>query len=638
MTVNLSALAGAGQQFFDNSGNPLTGGKLYSYAAGTTTPQAAYTSASGATPLSNPIILDSAGRIATGEIWITAGSNYKFVLKTSTDTTLATWDNITGINGTGITSNASSVTYDPAGTGAVSTTVQAKLREFVSVKDFGALGDGTTNDTAAIQAAIDSGKGGIYFPEGKYRVTSQITLTSDLLIFGAGKRKSIIAADFSTVGIYMLYGLNESNLTFRDMSLWGYLTENAGTVKAFASAYVSGCSEVLFDNCEFSTCTTHTLTLTRDFAASWIQSGNPNSQASVDALTATSCQNVRVKNCSFRYAGSNHFAAFGVNGLWLESTDFSDNVNFYDILIDGASTGTVIQNYAVNANVNVLNNIGTNSMLIVDTSSANLEGNINDTVFLYSYDFDQQIANLATPFFHQNYAYRNIRISNNRLNKISLKSYGYVIVENNTIQSSANTQTLVQVDNNAILWGGGITYYDSITTTAVDTEFVNTVIRDNTFVAAHTGITGITGTDFYRVTEDNVFAVKSSGAYTATDVVGASNAAASSLVNTTNQKIKRKSRFVNEVLDSGTVTITVPSGSKTANTTISFNYGGVALGTAPLIFATIQNMNNVIIAGEEPATVGAYTVTVSGASLAVWLAANAGADRAVSVAWVVVAQ
>jgi hypothetical protein len=179
MTVNLSALAGAGQQFFDDNGSPLTGGKLYSYAAGTTTPQATYTSASGSTAHSNPIVLNAAGRVATGEIWVTAGINYKFVLKTSTDTTIATWDNITGINGTGITSNASSVEYDPAGVNAVPTTVQAKLRESVSVLDFGAVGNGTTDDTTAIQAAIDSvsiAGGVLYFPIGVYRVTARLLI------------------------------------------------------------------------------------------------------------------------------------------------------------------------------------------------------------------------------------------------------------------------------------------------------------------------------------------------------------------------------------------------------------------------------------------------------------------------------
>jgi hypothetical protein len=51
---------------------------------------------SGNTAHTNPIILDSAGRVPGGEIWITSAS-YKFVLKTSTDVLIATWDNVSGI-------------------------------------------------------------------------------------------------------------------------------------------------------------------------------------------------------------------------------------------------------------------------------------------------------------------------------------------------------------------------------------------------------------------------------------------------------------------------------------------------------------------------------------------------------------
>jgi hypothetical protein len=94
--VFLSPVGGAAAQFFTNSGVPLTGGKLYSYAAGTTTPQVTYTSSSGVTAHTNPIILDSAGRVPGGEIWLTA-TPYKFVLNTSTDVLIATYDNISGI-------------------------------------------------------------------------------------------------------------------------------------------------------------------------------------------------------------------------------------------------------------------------------------------------------------------------------------------------------------------------------------------------------------------------------------------------------------------------------------------------------------------------------------------------------------
>lgn len=96
MTVYLSPIGGAGWQFFDNNGNPLSGGKLFTYAAGTTTPQTTYTTSAGNVEHTNPIILDSAGRVSgSSEIWLQFAP-YKFVLKTSTDVTLGTWDNISG--------------------------------------------------------------------------------------------------------------------------------------------------------------------------------------------------------------------------------------------------------------------------------------------------------------------------------------------------------------------------------------------------------------------------------------------------------------------------------------------------------------------------------------------------------------
>ena len=97
MTVFLSPLAGAGAQFFDGAGNPLAGGRIFTYTAGTTTPEAAYTSIGGGTAHSNPIVLNSEGRVPA-EIWLSEAVSYKFVLQTAASVQIGTYDDISGVN------------------------------------------------------------------------------------------------------------------------------------------------------------------------------------------------------------------------------------------------------------------------------------------------------------------------------------------------------------------------------------------------------------------------------------------------------------------------------------------------------------------------------------------------------------
>ncbi len=125
--VSLSIFGGVGAQFFDNNGVPLSGGKIYTYEAGTTTPLASYTSSSGSTAHTNPIILNSAGRVPSGgEIWNQLRL-YKFVLETSTNVLIASYDNVgSSFNATAIianfTGNGSTVAFTlasaPAGENA----------------------------------------------------------------------------------------------------------------------------------------------------------------------------------------------------------------------------------------------------------------------------------------------------------------------------------------------------------------------------------------------------------------------------------------------------------------------------------------------------------------------------------------
>jgi microcystin-dependent protein len=83
------------QQFFDNTGDPLSGGKVYTYAAGTSTPQTTYTDSALTVPNANPIILDSAGRCV---IYLPTNTGYKFVINTSADVTVLTQDNVSLIS------------------------------------------------------------------------------------------------------------------------------------------------------------------------------------------------------------------------------------------------------------------------------------------------------------------------------------------------------------------------------------------------------------------------------------------------------------------------------------------------------------------------------------------------------------
>ena len=239
MTVTLSLFAGAGQQFFDNSGNVLSGGKIYSYAAGTTTPLQTYTSLAGNVFHTNPIVLDSAGRVPSGEIWLDVGVGYKFILKTSTEVLIGTYDNIPSAAQAPAANDADSIMYEQGytvtagsfvvgktyriltvgttnftligapsnlpgihfiatgvgsgnGTAELSQTVEGKLQQYVSVKDFGATGDGVTDDTLSLQRAIqytqsvtvslNNGLGAysgtapiLYFPKGVYVVTASLT-------------------------------------------------------------------------------------------------------------------------------------------------------------------------------------------------------------------------------------------------------------------------------------------------------------------------------------------------------------------------------------------------------------------------------------------------------------------------------
>lgn len=229
-------------QFTDANGAPLSGGKLYTYAAGTTTPLATYTDSGGGTPNANPVILDSRGQAA---VWL-GNQQYKFVLKSSTDVTIKTTDNINGVDqvtlaALAVSGGSALIGYLPSGTGAVTTTVQTKLRESVSVLDFGAnttpgITDMTEVFAAAILAVKTAGGGEVYIPEGVYLLTGVAgsdakkngilipftavatgTYQNRVRLRGCG-RSTVLKA--GSTGMYIIR-LSDSQCSISDLTIWG---------------------------------------------------------------------------------------------------------------------------------------------------------------------------------------------------------------------------------------------------------------------------------------------------------------------------------------------------------------------------------------------------------------------------------
>lgn len=183
MAVNLSPI-GNGAQYFTTGGLPLNSGFLNTYQAGTLTPQATFTTSLGnvANPVSIPLGVD--GRVPAG-VWLTAGVAYDFTVTDSLGIQVGpTIRNISGIgDGTvgvfatlaqlAASAGAALIGWIQSGVGAIARTAQDKLRERVSLSDFGAVGNGTADDKIPISNAFTAANGRlVVFPAGTYNIGS----------------------------------------------------------------------------------------------------------------------------------------------------------------------------------------------------------------------------------------------------------------------------------------------------------------------------------------------------------------------------------------------------------------------------------------------------------------------------------
>ena len=193
MTTSVSLSANPILQFFNNNGQPNSGGYVLTQVGGLN--YATYQDSAGTIPLPNPIPLNSRGEVSNAagvscQLFLVTGVTYTFTQYDVGGNQINQATYVAGMSSAFSASlGASLIGFIQAGTGAVTTDVQTKLRESVSVKDFGAKGDGVTDDTAALLAAIAflTAGGKLYWPTGKYKYSSELRIgVSNVTMYGDG--------------------------------------------------------------------------------------------------------------------------------------------------------------------------------------------------------------------------------------------------------------------------------------------------------------------------------------------------------------------------------------------------------------------------------------------------------------------
>ncbi len=178
------------QQFTDNNGRPLVGGRVYFYSVGTQTPKDTYSDFGQTTLNTNPVILD-----ARGSASIYGAGNYRQVLRDSLGNLI--WDQVIPDLQVLIDKLAFDLSQ-PTGAELIGVTDYPNLQEnldaiarasFITPEKHGAVGDGVADDTDALAAAVIDAQqnGGFLFLRGWYLTTATVTQTKRLVVQGVGK-------------------------------------------------------------------------------------------------------------------------------------------------------------------------------------------------------------------------------------------------------------------------------------------------------------------------------------------------------------------------------------------------------------------------------------------------------------------
>lgn len=273
------------------------------------------------------------------------------------------------LTGLSASTGSSLAGFIQSGTGAVARTVQAKERDVVSVKDFGAVGDGVTDDTAAIQAAHDSlgvNGGMLFFPIGSYLVSS-VTVSKQCLLQGSGRFSggTLILAKNASSNVFALTG---SSITVRDMQFNKNINQSGGAyilcdaassiinlenlymLNWFVGVQINGVSDISLRNIRLSTGVVTTgvgISITSGITV-LMQSiivTNTLGQEPLTGIQITNCGDVTLIDCSLFHCvdGMRLIPGAGqvVTSVYAVNCFFDNNSTRGCLILTNSVTGTI---------------------------------------------------------------------------------------------------------------------------------------------------------------------------------------------------------------------------------------------------------------------------------------------------------
>lgn len=329
------------------------GASIYVYQSGGTTPVSLFSDSTYSTPVSNPYVVASGAVIPA--LYTNYSGSIRVRIVSDGGQVPLDEDPYVGIQDLSLQNpdGSTRVKFLQAGTGAVARTLQTKLREYaVSVMDFGATGDGETDDTAAIQAAIDfvestvdmathssnspaAGPQTLFFPAGLYLVTDALVITKSMSIVGDGHSEyssgARIQQQTSAKDIFRVEAIAQgASVSWTDLTLRANGGGGTGgalinITKPTLGGQSNSCRIV---GCTFGTPQTLAIKVQRGddliienclFDVSALQAIGLGTSTAADVVT-----NVRISNCDFYDISQQAILVYNVDGLVIEgNTVFS---------------------------------------------------------------------------------------------------------------------------------------------------------------------------------------------------------------------------------------------------------------------------------------------------------------------------